>query len=1473
MTENKQYLSSKLAKARQQLNKAQARVTHLEAQFFEDRLTPTELLTSEDRYHRVFDNLLEGAEIIGFDWRYLYVNDASVSHGRQSKEVLLQSTVFELYPGIENTEMFSTLQKCMEERIPKHFETEFVFPDGTASWFDLSVQPIPEGIFILSLDITERKKSEIALNRYAQRMEILHQIDTGIINANSIPAVIEVALKNIRQLFLCQRATVILFDWVTNEWLIFADDANRPYSLGREICTPIPPGWDDGFGTETTRILDDLRLADPQMPHYQPLIKDGLVSGIQALFVVQGQRIGLLGLNADTPGFFTAEHKEIATQIASQLAIALHQMHLSEEMAHHSQIVEGLGNFLQTTLDAFPANTTVLDPDGKIITVNRPWKHFADDNDGQSATHYLESNYLTVSDRAVGPRSEEAPSAAAGIRAVISGQEDEFQLEYPCNSPTEERWFMLRVTAFEESVPRRVVVAHINITERKQAEKDEHEQRVLAEALRDSLAALTASPDVETVMQQILAYSATIIPSEAGTIVLFKGNQGRVAYSRGYSIEAKAFFKDNLIPLESGLFAKGYGREAFYLAADTKSTLNWKSFAITDWIRSSIGVPIVLHGESIGLLIADSETPNRFRQKDVEHLQTFARYAALALENAQHVDQLEQRVMERTADLTEAKEHVEAILNNSTDGILLVQPNLSIQQTNFSFNRLLGCIPDTYFGQSLITLIHADDANLVSKTIRAVIAERHGKSVEIRILRKDGTDFDAELGIAHIKNDGLVCTMRDITERKAQERQLRFHASLQENVSDAVIVTDMEFRIQSWNKAAERIYGWSAEEIVGKATPTILRTEFSSPGELERSIQQLREQGWWQGEVIQHQKDGSIRYTLGSVTLVKDENGLPFGVVSVNHDITERIRTEQALEASEQRFKLLVSSIRDYAIIMLDVDGNIVSWNPGAELIKGYTAEEGIGRHISLFYTPEDKIRGEWQRVLKIAESEGHFVGEGWRVRKDGSLFWASLVITSLRDSTGQLIGFTKVTGDLTVRKQAEEALRESEERFRQIAENIDQILFIRSGDDQRMLYISPRYEVLWGKSRESLYENPISYTESIHPDDLYVVSQQRVSKSYIEEGFSDYEYRILPPDKPIRWVRVRTFPIKYDDGAILRRAGIIEDITERKQSERALQAKHDEQREFQKYLQILHDISIELSEVDDLDEFCKQVVEFGLNCLNFDRMALFLYDPVRNMATGTYGTDTEGKLRSEHHLQFTPVAWEGMRGLIQTPDRYYLKEDAQLDHDLNAVGTGWNTRVTLWYRNQNLGWIVADNLIHHEPISQARLEIMAQYGMYIAASMARKQAENALREQHEFLQQVINNVPELITVKDQAGRLQLVNKREADIRGSTPAEMLGKTNADFNPNIEEVNFFIQKDRQTLEAGQPVFIPEETFLDRYYQTSKIPLKNHDGEYDRLLIVASDITERKICRGNPAAGVRERKRTGRAQVAFCLDGFA
>ncbi|MEP6987833.1 MAG: PAS domain-containing protein, partial [Chloroflexota bacterium] len=318
MPANEQDSPSKLVKTQQQLKKAKARVAELEAQLIENQ-PPHTPIQNEDHYYRAFDSLLEGAEIIGFDWHYVYVNDAVVGHGRQPKEVLLRSTVIELYPGIENTDMFARLRTCMEERTPQHFESEFMFPDGETTWFELTVQPVPEGIFILSLDITERKRTEAALKNYAKRMEILHTIDIGIISADSIQSVVETALKQVRQIVPCQRNDVIIIDEAAGDAVIFAIGLDSDTKLGQGVRVPIPPNVFEGYDARNLRIFDDIRRFQDTRPRARQLVNEGLLCALSALLMDRGRPIGVLGFFADTPSFFTAEHQEIAVEIANQL--------------------------------------------------------------------------------------------------------------------------------------------------------------------------------------------------------------------------------------------------------------------------------------------------------------------------------------------------------------------------------------------------------------------------------------------------------------------------------------------------------------------------------------------------------------------------------------------------------------------------------------------------------------------------------------------------------------------------------------------------------------------------------------------------------------------------------------------------------------------------------------------------------------------------------------------------------------------------------------------------------------------------------------------------------------------------------------------------------------------------------------------------------------------------------------------------
>jgi PAS domain S-box-containing protein len=255
----------------------------------------------------------------------------------------------------------------------------------------------------------------------------------------------------------------------------------------------------------------------------------------------------------------------------------------------------------------------------------------------------------------------------------------------------------------------------------------------------------------------------------------------------------------------------------------------------------------------------------------------------------------------------------------------------------------------------------------------------------------------------------------------------------------AIYMLDTTGGIISWNPGAQRLKGYRPDEILGSNFSRFYTEEDRRSGVPVRALATALEHGRFNAEGWRVRKDGSRFWAHVVIDPVRSDTGELLGFAKVTRDLTERKAAEEALRQSEERFRLLVQGVTDYAIYMLDTEGVVSSWNSGAQRIKGYLPHEVIGTHFSRFYRPEDRDKGDPARALATAAREGRFEAEGWRVRKDGTHFWANVVIDPIHNDAGTVVGFAKITRDVTEKREAQRTLEQAREALMQ-AQKLDAI-------------------------------------------------------------------------------------------------------------------------------------------------------------------------------------------------------------------------------------------------------------------------------------------------------------------------------------------------------------------------------------------------------------------------------------------------
>ncbi len=412
-----------------------------------------------------------------------------------------------------------------------------------------------------------------------------------------------------------------------------------------------------------------------------------------------------------------------------------------------------------------------------------------------------------------------------------------------------------------------------------------------------------------------------------------------------------------------------------------------------------------------------------------------------------------------------------------------------------------------------------------------------------------------------------------VTEVRRKEALLKTGALLNAILNSAnfsIIATDEKGVIQLFNIGAERMLGYTAAEVVNKITPAdihdpqeVLARAAALSLELATTITPGFEALAFKAsrgiedkyELTYIRKDGLRFPAIVSVTALRDDQGAIIGYLLIGTDNSARKQVEEKLRWTEEGFRLMVESVTDYAIVMLDPEGLVVSWNTGAERIEGYRAEEIVGQHFSQFYPTEDVNNGKPRRDLEVSAAKGRFAEEGWRVRKDGSTFWANVVFTAIRDQAGNARGFAKLTRDLTARNQVEAAQKLLDQRLRDqqfytrslIESNIDALM---TTDPLGIITdINQQMEALTGCTRDEListpFKNYFNDPERARAGIELVLSENKVT---------NYELTARSKDGTATVVSYNATTFYDRDRKLKGVFAAARDVTERKRLDQALQ-------------------------------------------------------------------------------------------------------------------------------------------------------------------------------------------------------------------------------------------------------------------------------------------------------------------------------
>jgi PAS domain S-box-containing protein len=641
------------------------------------------------------------------------------------------------------------------------------------------------------------------------------------------------------------------------------------------------------------------------------------------------------------------------------------------------------------------------------------------------------------------------------------------------------------------------------------------------------------------------------------------------------------------------------------------------------------------------------------------------------------------------------------------------------------------------------------------------------------------------------------------------ESEDRFR-SLVESATDAIIVANGRGLIISWNRSASTLFGYSNEEAIGQPLTILMPERYRHAHQQGLARISSTGKGRIMGSVVElHglKKDGTeFPIELSLATWRNTDNTYYSGII---RDISERKKAEQALAQLERQNSLILTRAGE-GIYGLDRDGRTTFVNPAAARLLGYDRDELAGRsmHKVLHHSkPDGRPYPAEQCPIYASLRDGavYRVSSDVFWRKDQTSFPVEYVSTPIVEQ-GVVTGAVVVFRDITERREAERLLKDSQERFRQLAEHIREVFWMTDPAKQRMLYVSPGYEEIWGRSCESLYASPQSWLDAIHPEDRSRVLEAATHKQVI--GTYDEEYRIVRPDGTIRWICDRAFPIRDASGIVYRIVGFAEDITDHKAIQNSLRISEER---LERVIQGSSDGFWDGTVLPDVP-------------WSSPRTPVWWSPQIKTMLG--YSDEEFPDILESWTSRLHPEDAE--RVLAALTAHIELRKPYDVEYRLHAKSGEYR-----WFRAR--GQATRNDAGQVVRLSGSLQDVTD-----------RKRAEEALRRHQQLLKDVVDNTTAVIYVKYADGRYLLTNRRFEQLFHLTTDQIVGHTDHEIFPR-DFADAFRANDVAVLEQNTTVEYEEyapHADGPHAYISIKFPLRDHTGKPYASCGISTDITERK-----------------------------